>query len=814
MHVTGYKEKIEEVVRATHIHSSTTFSWFGVKSPHLTPSVRDALDPETARLYLLYNLQTRLYTDFYCKGYAARSRSETGLSPLSGATPFVKRLSAANSGQGQWADGWRVHALQEREVVVTKGGVTVWAPPHDCRVPGDQDLTPGTPMELRLPPGLVALSPGYYMALSTNRLRAEDAEPLVRFYWNVTPDGAPAVMQAVTTALNGPRYPFRFKILNDPTHFTRCDAAVLYIRKCDYARIAAILERIYGTISQYLKPNTPALARQLAPGLGFAEDPGGGESFGQHRCRIIAEGLVRAYELGTETNHARLDEVIKTFHAAKLNMETPYLNPGAGDDYPFHPSPITHHPSRPVDTHTPGSYLHTAITIARAITRDALWHDGICNWLGAELQPNTMTGRYDLTYAALGPAIYTGTAGIALFLGELWAVRPEEVFLRTALGAMRHALSQVDIITPATRPGLYSGWAGIALVASRLGRLFGEEELTGRACQLIIRLAQISTERWEVDLLSGMAGTIAALPILSDYLNDSSLLDYAARLADDVLRMADHSRFGSSWRSSINRSFRNLTGLSHGASGIGYALLELWQITRDARYLQGAEAAFSYERSWFDPAAANWPDFRLEPGDAPARNRAGPNGLPATNKTTDRTPAPRRPSPATTHHSSSFANAWCNGAPGIALSRLRAFDLLKRSTYRSEALFALQSTSQAVESSLHSGSGNYSLCHGLSGNAEILLMGQQALGGEWHSAGDAASLAATVAARGIKSYGTSGTPWPCGIAHGDTPNLMLGRAGIGYFYLRLYEPAVPTILLLRREDWTADKRVSHPPTGS
>jgi hypothetical protein len=41
-------------------------------------------------------------------------------------------------------------------------------------------------------------------------------------------------------------------------------------------------------------------------------------------------------------------------------------------------------------------------------------------------------------------------------------------------------------------------------------------------------------------------------------------------------------------------------------------------------------------------------------------------------------------------------------------------------------------------------------------------------------------------------------PWPCGTS-GDTPNLMLGLAGIGYFYLRLAIPAIPSILLLRRE---------------
>jgi lantibiotic modifying enzyme len=37
--------------------------------------------------------------------------------------------------------------------------------------------------------------------------------------------------------------------------------------------------------------------------------------------------------------------------------------------------------------------------------------------------------------------------------------------------------------------------------------------------------------------------------------------------------------------------------------------------------------------------------------------------------------------------------------------------------------------------------------------------------------------------------------WPCGIAGGETPNLLLGLAGIGYFYLRLYNTHVPSILI-------------------
>jgi hypothetical protein len=44
-------------------------------------------------------------------------------------------------------------------------------------------------------------------------------------------------------------------------------------------------------------------------------------------------------------------------------------------------------------------------------------------------------------------------------------------------------------------------------------------------------------------------------------------------------------------------------------------------------------------------------------------------------------------------------------------------------------------------------------------------------------------------------------PWPCGVpGGGESPSLMLGLAGIGHFYLRLYDPAsVPSVLLVKPE---------------
>ena len=134
---------------------------------------------------------------------------------------------------------------------------------------------------------------------------------------------------------------------------------------------------------------------------------------------------------------------------------------------------------------------------------------------------------------------------------------------------------------------------------------------------------------------------------------------------------------------------RNLTGFSHGTAGIGWALLELSSATGEARFRSAAEEAFRYERTHYSPEQENWPDFR------------------------DFLRAPGGSGPV-------FGTAWCHGAPGIALSRLRAWGLTASPQSREEAEAAVRTTTRAVQSP-DAVRGGFSLCHGCAGNADVLL---------------------------------------------------------------------------------------------
>ena len=531
-------------------------------------------------------------------------------------------------------------------------------------------------------------------------------------------------MRSTTSMLNQANVPFKLKMLNDPSRFTRCDAVVLYIRKDDYGTVSQILERIYPEVVKDLRQRTPAFTKPITEGVGLAEDPGQEDGFGLHRCRLLAEGMIRAYEQGKKSVDERLQVVLDRFAESGINLEKPFLNPGSDDDYTFRSqskrgSGLSHATAIMARSDSnAGAFLETANEIGRRLSQEAVWYEDRCNWMGAKpyISANSRPGT---SYNALGPELYSGTSGVALFLAELHAATGNDAARHTALGAIRQALSRTDTLPLSNRLGLYTGWMGIAFAAARVGIVLGKEELLHRALQLLQLFVRENQGECEFDILTGSAGAIVALVVLRDILDDASLLDSAVRLGDELLRTANKTDVGYSWKSPTFSNHRNLTGFSHGTAGVAHALLELFCATGDSKYCSAAEQALSYERHWFDAEAGNWPDFREEPGQGKRRKRP-----------------------------LSFATTWCHGAPGIALSRLRAYQILKDETCKAEARIGLQTTHKMVEMWLASETGNYSLCHGLAGNAEVLLYGCQVLGQEWI---DGFMLAHTVANTGIET---------------------------------------------------------------
>jgi lantibiotic modifying enzyme len=198
-----------------------------------------------------------------------------------------------------------------------------------------------------------------------------------------------------------------------------------------------------------------------------------------------------------------------------------------------------------------------------------------------------------------------------------------------------------------------------------------------------------------------------------------------------------------------------LAGMSHGAAGIAWALLQLEEATGDAgdgRFRRAALDALAYERSLFDAERRNWPDLRS--------GSRGPGGEPH------------------------FMSAWCHGAPGIALARLDGLGRLDDAAVRDEIAVALATT-------LAEGFGRgHCQCHGDLGNLEVLSLAEERLGLDL-GVEKARLLASTLA--DIRAHG-----WRYGLpGRTEPPGFMVGLAGIGYGLLRQAEPRrVPPVLVL------------------
>jgi hypothetical protein len=327
--MSAYRRAAAEALDALRIESPTSFSWFGELSTLLSAEVVEAMSAETARTYLCHGLQARLYSSFYCAGEAIpRLRLRLAEQPP-GASPFIDSLSRANSGTGSRESGWTVARTEDDgRLVVHRDGLNLWARPDEVR---GTDTSPGSEVSVMLPPELLRLSPGFYMALGDEEL--DTREPLVRHYWHLRSSGGAALIAAATRAFNRERLPFRLKVLVDPAGYSRCDAGVLYTPRRLRVEVRRLLPTLLASLAEHLRPSAPALTKPLADGLAVAESPANAESFGMHRCGLLAEAAVRAFELGLHATPDRLDLVEQHFDEQGIEIDRPYLNAGSVDDY-------------------------------------------------------------------------------------------------------------------------------------------------------------------------------------------------------------------------------------------------------------------------------------------------------------------------------------------------------------------------------------------------------------------------------------------------------------------------------------------------
>lgn len=352
----------------------------------------------------------------------------------------------------------------------------------------------------------------------------------------------------------------------------------------------------------------------------------------------------------------------------------------------------------------------------------------------------------------LGPDLCTGLTGMALFFGALGSVADQPVHTALARAALRTARAQVER-GALPRVGGCAGVGGIIYVLTQLGSWWEDGELLDHAVSLARQAGEWATTDTQFDFAAGSAGSIVALQALHAVRPCGAVRDAVRACADRLIVGAQPSGPGMAW---LPQPMRDagvaevpIAGLAHGTAGIAWPLLVAAALCGEQRYHDAALAALAYERSLFLPAAGTWRDLRADRGGA------------------------------------FTISAWCHGAAGVGLARIRTLPYHCDQLTRAEIAAAVCHTLQIGFGT------NHSLCHGDLGSLELLTLAAEALAiPHWHD--QAQRLAGAV----LDSIDERG--WLSGAPHGvETPGLLLGLAGTGYGLLRLASPRqVPSVLTL------------------
>ena len=387
---------------------------------------------------------------------------------------------------------------------------------------------------------------------------------------------------------------------------------------------------------------------------------------------------------------------------------------------------------------------------ARAI-HDA---DGSLNWVGMGFV--SKSERFQLQM--LKDGLYDGRCGVALFLAGLGQVTQDAYFSDLALRVLHPLRQQLKVMPPESQQrfarltgiGGADGLGSILYGLVKVSQLLDDETCLDDAHRLADWMTpDVIAADQQLDIIGGAAGAILGLLSLYAATGKAAVLETAIASGQHLMdqRVSDGDR-PKAWKTLAEKP---MTGFSHGAAGIAYALLRLYAVTQNADYRAAALEGIAYERSVFCPDQANWPDRRFATGREPV-----------------------------------FAVQWCCGSTGIGLARLGHLEIVDSPDIRSDIELALHTTQKhGVRTIDH-------LCCGNMGRIETLYVGAQRFSrSDWHQAALLQATQVVARARQTGGYRLFAN-LPNSVFN---PGFFQGVAGIGYQLLRLACPALPSVLL-------------------
>jgi lantibiotic modifying enzyme len=416
-----------------------------------------------------------------------------------------------------------------------------------------------------------------------------------------------------------------------------------------------------------------------------------------------------------------------------------------------------------------------------------------------------------LRLGKLGPYLYDGASGVAVFLAALdHTLGPDFGFGEIALQSLAPLRQKMKGLASdperADRISLQIG--GLLGVGSLIyaflavGELLGVRALEDEAHDLTVFLtpARIAQDQ-RVRIQTGSAGTILAMMALharrpGPNRNGRTPLQIAAECADHLVNeRISFEGLPRAWRLSPGKP--PLMGFGYGAAGIVYALSQLYRVKPSPRIREAAEEGLAFvqglyspeRRSWRDlraefearyqdPSSGTWKDWWFNPAES-LENRSGAQPMDVPEEASPRDP---------------FPSSWCHGSAGISLGLLACSDSFAGPEARAQATCAIRSLGSLVESPGYVWKGAADLCCGHMGRADVLLEASRRLE-DAQILESARRLASRVVRRARETGG-----YELSAARGTdvfAPGLFQGIAGVGYALLRLvYPDRLPCLLLL------------------
>ena len=352
-------------------------------------------------------------------------------------------------------------------------------------------------------------------------------------------------------------------------------------------------------------------------------------------------------------------------------------------------------------------------------------------------------------------SLYCGNLGIAIFLAAHAKVSHHAQSVALSLAAiadLRKIIKSSDAATFAATLSIggATGLGSIVYGLTVLAKLLNEADLLAdatRASRLFS--AELISNDGALDVIAGSAGAILGLLKLYRETRESRILERAVLCGNHLLSQARYNEHGRRYWAGELVSDKSLNGMSHGASGFGYAFVLLAKASGQNKFLAALEESLKNENENFNHEASNW--FLLDKD------------------------APLKKPPC----------QWCHGAVGIGIARMAI------ATHGAPDLASLEvDITRALRgASLREHHLNDSMCCGSLGHVELLRSASLFFSNPTFDVQAKAEFKKVIDRAHRSGKYLLGPP-------GEIPlGLFTGLAGIGYTALRHNEPTLPNILI-------------------